>query len=138
MPRFIAYGEELDVVSFKKKYPTAKAIAKSWLFGTNLVFNGKKIGIVEDEKHDLPVCIYEINRKEFERYVEEKLQAGYALSMPEVELGGEVQRLFALQIKDLEEGVADYDMLCQVLEGYRKYNFPMDRIIDEWRDNFGN
>lgn len=133
---YAAYGSNLNVAQMGFRCPTAKPIAKSWLFDYALVFQGAPYGahanVVPRKGYDVPVVIWDISaadERALDRY--EGVAGGYYTKeyIP-VECGGEIKEVLIYIMSPNPYGIPSDSYLDTIAKGYEDFNLPTKVLND--------
>lgn len=127
---YCAYGSNLNIQQMQFRCPTAKPIAKSWLFDHRLVFKGRPKGahatVIPEEGQVVPVVIWEISSQDeaaLDRY--EGVSAGYyTKEYMTLEVAGEMQEVLIYIMRPCDYGIPTKDYLDIITRGYLDFNLP--------------
>ncbi len=125
---YIAYGSNLDTKQMKFRCPTAKPIAKSWLFDYQLVFQGYPHGahanVIPKQGYAVPVAVWEItaaDERSLDRY--EGVAGGYyTKEYLTIEVNGEMREALIYIMTPHDFGVPADVYLATIVRGYRDFN----------------
>lgn len=127
---YAAYGANLNLMQMGVCCPTAKAIAKSWIFEHKLVFKGSPRGahatIVPEKDKAVPVVIWEISEQDeatLDRHM--GVNAGYyTKAHVTLEVDGEMQEVLIYIMSPCDYGMPTKKYLDIVTRGYLDFNLP--------------
>lgn len=133
---YAAYGSNLNIQQMKYRCPTAKPIAKSWLFDHRLVFKGRLHGahatVIPEEGQAVPLVIWEVNERDeaaLDRY--EGVAGGYyTKEYVEVEVAGEMRKVLIYIMRPCDYGLPTRQYLDIVTRGYVDFNLPTTTLED--------
>lgn len=133
---YVAYGTELNRARMLYRCPTAKPIAKSWLFDHKLAFRGKSYGaratVIPAKGYDVPVVVWEISKEDeanLDRYkgVANGIHRKRLIS---VEVGGEMKEaLIHIKTSDVC-GCPTAEYLQAIRDGYGHFNLDLNILLD--------
>lgn len=130
---YIAYGSYLASQQMNHKCPTAKPIAKGWIFDHRLVFQGNLHGahanVIPEKGQDVPVVIWEITAAD-ERALDDYLGGSYMKETMEIEVAGEMKEALIYVMPPRPYGIPADSYLASIVWGYNEFNFPID-ILNE-------
>ena len=133
---YIAYGSNLNIAQMEYRCPDAKVVAKSWLHGYQLVFQGYPVGahanVIPAEGHDVPVVIWEISPSDelnLDRY--EGVKGGYyTKEYMTIECNGEMKEALIYIMAPRPYGIPDDYYLGVIAQGYKDFTLPVSILND--------
>lgn len=133
---YIAYGSNLNKTQMAYRCPTAKPIAKTWLYDHKLVFQGTQFNahanVIPAEGHDVPVVAWEItpaDERALDRY--EGVAGGYyTKETVEVEINGRMREALIYIMTPHDYGMPADRYLATIVEGYKDFNLDAN-ILNE-------
>lgn len=131
---YAAYGSNLNIKQMEIRCPTAKPIAKSWLFDHRLVFKGHPRGahatVIPEDGQAVPLVIWEISTRD-ERALDiyEGVAGGYyTKEYMEVEVDGEMKEVLIYIMTPQSFGTPAYHYFKTIQKGYADFNLPVDTL----------
>lgn len=132
----ISYGSNLNKAQMAYRCPTAKPIAKTWLYDYKLVFQGHPFNahanVIPAEGHDVPVVAWEItpaDERALDRY--EGVAGGYyTREIVEVEINGQMREALIYIMTPHDYGMPSDRYLDTIVEGYKDFNLDAN-ILNE-------
>lgn len=128
---YIAYGSNLDCEQMAFRCPGARVVAKSWLHGYRLVFQGHPFNahanVIPEKGQDVPVTIWEITKQDeatLDRY--EGVKGGYyTKEYLDVEVDGRMETALIYIMTPNPYGIPTDSYLRTISRGYRDFNFDL-------------
>lgn len=141
----------MHTVHMKKKCPDARVIAKSWLHGYQLAFQGFMTGaratVIPSEGSEVPVIVWEISKSDEDTMdIFEGARLGYRIKETmEVEVDGEMKEALIYTMPPNPCGRPLDSHLRAISAGYREFNMDI-RILNravlysyaQFEKRFGN
>lgn len=133
---YIAYGSNLNTEQMRWRCPGSKVIAKSWMHGWRLVFQGAPFGahanVIPEADQDVPVVIWEItpeDERALDRY--EGVAGGYYSKVTmTIEVAGEMKDALIYIMTPNPYGIPADVYLETIAEGYKEFNLDV-RVLNE-------
>ena len=127
---YAAYASDLNIEQMQHKCPTAKPIAKSWLFDHRLTFQGSPrrahATVLPALGQAVPVVIWEISAQDeaaLDRY-EGVSQGYYTKKNMTLEVDGEMQDVLMYIMRPCDFNLPSRQYLDIVTRGYIDFNLP--------------
>lgn len=141
---YAAYAIDLNIELMHQNCPTAKPIAKSWLFDYRLAFKGRSHNahatVVPEEGQAVPVVIWEIDEQ-----AESALDGlafvnseYYAKEYMTLEVAGEMQEVLIYILRPCDYGIPSKNYLDIVTRGYLDFNLPITTLEDAVAHSYVN
>lgn len=141
---YAAYAIDLNIAFMQQHCPTAKPIAKSWVFDYRLAFKGRPRAahatLVPEEGQVVPVVIWEID-EQAEASLDDMavVKAGYyTKEHMTLEVAGEMQEVLIYILRPCDYGIPSKNYLDTVTRGYLDFNLPVTTLEDAMAHSYVN